>query len=123
MKKDIIFNLSFSAFLGALIWALSPSITGYTEPWDAKSAYYYVALFVAGTLVAIPGKRPLWAVYVGVILGQFLYVLFFLSFGPLLPVGIVFLAAYSLLSFFAALTIQLVFTHYRKYDKERKSNA
>ena len=123
MKKDVIFNLSFSAFLGASIWALSPSITGYTEPWDAKSAYYYVALFIAGALVAIPGKRPLWAVYIGVILGQFLYVLLFLSFGPLLPVGIVFLAAYSLLSLLAALIIQMVFTNYRKYNKEGKSNA
>lgn len=123
MKKDIIFNLSFSAFLGALIWALSPTITGYTEPWDAKSAYYFVALFIAGALAAIPNKQPLWAIYVGILLGQFLFTLFFLSFGPLLPVGIVFLAAYSLLSLLAAATIRLIFSYSRNRDKERGSNA
>lgn len=123
MKKNIVFNLSFSAFLGALIWALSPTITGQAEPWDSESAYYFIALFLAGALAALPGKRPVWAIYVGIILGQLLFILIFLPLGPLLSIGLIFMAVYSLLSLLAVVIIRQVLSYPSKPDKEGGSNA
>jgi hypothetical protein len=106
IKKDTYINLSLSAFLGALIWALSPTITGEAEPWDSDSIYYYAALFVAGVISAIPGKKPVWAIYVGIILGQFLFILFFLPLGPLLLIGLVSMSLFGLLTLAGAVIIR-----------------
>ena len=85
-----------AAFFGVLIWALSPAITGQAEPWDA-GAYYLLALPIAGFVSGLLAGRPLWAQYAGVILGQFGYALIFLALGPLMLLGVGFLAVYGLL--------------------------
>jgi len=97
MKKEVPLNLFFSALAGAAIWALSPSLAGNKEPWDSDTLYYFTSLFIAGVLLGI--SRP-WYILthtVGIFLGQLLYALAFLSVGPLIVVGVVFLAGYSLL--------------------------
>lgn len=93
---------SLPAFLTAsaaafVVWALSPSLTGFQEPWDAPGVYYYAALFVAGTVSGFIADKPLWAHYVGSIFGQFLYGLLFLTMGPLAAVGLVFLVVWSVI--------------------------
>ena len=123
MKRHIVFNVLLSAILGALIWALSPTITGQAEPWDAESAYYFVALFFAGALAAVPGKRPVWAIYIGIILGQLLFILLFLPVGPLLSIGLVYMAVYSLLSLLAVVIIRRVHSYSRKIRKSDESNS
>ena len=123
MNKDILINLSLSSFLGALIWALSPAMTGQTEPWDAESVYYFAALFVAGAIAAIPGFRPVWAIYLGIFLGQLLFILFFLPSGPLLAVGLIFIAVYSLLSLVAAVIIRRLHPLSHKTKTEGNSDA
>jgi hypothetical protein len=72
-------------------------LTGKTEPWDAESPYYLVALAVAGGVSGAVVRRHLWAHYVGAVLGQVAYELAFLKFGPLFMLGLVFLAGYSLI--------------------------
>ena len=91
---------SLPAFLtasatGFAVWALSPLMTGYQEPWDAPGAYFYVALLVAGVVSGFIAVKPLWAHYVGGIFGQFLYGLLFLTVGPLAAVGLLFLVFLS----------------------------
>ena len=72
-------------------------LTGKTEPWDAASPYYFVALAVAGGVSGAVVRRHLWAHYVGAVLGQVAYELAFLKLGPLFMLGLVFLAGYSLI--------------------------
>jgi hypothetical protein len=79
------------------IWALSMPLTGKTEPWDAESPYYFVALAVAGGVSGAIVRRHLWAHYLGAVLGQVAYELAFLKLGPLFMLGLVFLAGYSLI--------------------------
>ena len=79
------------------IWALSPWLTGYKEPWDALGVYYYVALLLAGAVSGLITAKPLWAHYVGSIFGQLLFALLFLPIGPLAVIGLLFLMMWSLL--------------------------
>lgn len=86
-----------SAGLTASIWAISPSVTGHSEPWDADSLFYFAALAVTGLLsgMLIP-KSPMLH-YFGSVTGQIVYEIFFLDIGPLFLLGIMFLLAYSLI--------------------------
>ena len=77
------------------VWVLSPWLTGYQEPWDAPGVYYYVALLLAGMVSGFVTAKPLWAHYVGSILGQLVYGLVFLPLGPLAVVGMLFLMLWS----------------------------
>lgn len=89
--------LLIATLAGAGIWALSPWLSGQAEPWDAGGLYYSGTLFVAGVLSGFIVPRPLWALYLGVVFGQALYLLVFLPPSPLLAVGVAFLLIWSLL--------------------------
>lgn len=95
--RPVLQALLITSLAGALIWALSPWASGQAEPWDGDGLYYSGALFTAGVLAGFIVPRPLWAQYLGVIVGQVLYLLLFLPIGPLLAVGLVFLLLWSLL--------------------------
>ena len=96
--KNFTSNAIFAALLGAIVWFLSPYITGEVEPWDAFPLFYLVSLIIAGIIAAIPKTASLASIYVGAIVGQFLYMLVFLPSGPLILVGVFSLAIYSLLT-------------------------
>lgn len=98
MKKDIFISALSLAGLGALIWAMSPVVTGAVEPWDAESRYYFVSLFIAGVLVGVFHPNNPWAVFLGIVIGQLIYMAVFLATGPLILLGILFLIVYSLLA-------------------------
>ena len=102
MNKDITISLSVAAGFGVLIWVMSPVITGEIEPWDAESPYYFVSLLVAGLIVGALIPRHVWAVLLGIVVGQLIYMLIFLPLGPLTPLGIIFMAVYGLLSLIGA---------------------
>ena len=86
-----------SAAAGALIWALSPWLTGHQEPWDADGLFYVAALVVAGSVAGAITPRPLWGLYLGVLIGQFGYDLITQRIGPLFLIGAVFLLGYSVI--------------------------
>jgi hypothetical protein len=67
-KSPLLFGLS--ALLGALIWLLSPVLTGQREAWDASPAYYYSALIVAGFIPACLSARRFWLWAAGAWVGQ-----------------------------------------------------
>jgi hypothetical protein len=78
------------------VWALSPLLAGHREPWDVDGLFYIVALFVAGSLAGLLAPRPLWAHYLGALVGQLVYQAVFLPIGPLIVLGAAFLLGYSL---------------------------
>jgi hypothetical protein len=92
--------------LGALIWLLSPVITGQREPWDAEGGYYPGALVLTGLLggLAMP---PHWgSVAIGIFAGQAVVLLGGVvaepASGGLWPLGLLFLAGYSVLGLVGA---------------------
>lgn len=98
MKNDLFVDFIFSAAAGAAIWALSPAVTGSPEPWDADSPYYVLALSIVGLALGFVRPCRFWMHYPGMFFGQLIYMLIFLPVGPLIALGVVFLAVYSLLS-------------------------
>ena len=104
MNRRAAFAFLVAAVASALIWALSPLLTGHAEPWDADGLYYLVALLIAGMVSGALVPKVLWAHYVGAVVGQLGYELLFLNIGPLFVLGIVFLLVYSLI-FLAAATV------------------
>ncbi len=102
MKTHAWLTVVVSAVAGASVWALSPLLVGHREPWDADGLFYVVALFVAGSLAGWLAPRPLWAHYVGALVGQLGYEALFLPIGPLFVLGAAFLLGYSLIFLAAA---------------------
>ena len=92
--------------LGALIWLLSPVVTGRREPWDASGGYYIGALLGAGILGGLVAPTHWGAAALGVFAGQVLVllggVLVTPASGGLWPLGVVFLGVYSVLSLLGA---------------------
>lgn len=95
-------TIFIAAAASALVWALSPWLTGHAEPWDAEGLYYWVALVVAGAAAGLIVPRPVWAHYAGAVVGQLAYEAVFLPVGPLLVLGAAFLLGYSLIFLAAA---------------------
>jgi hypothetical protein len=92
--------------LGAAIWLLSPVIAGHREPWDAEGGYYPGALVLTGILggLAMP---PHWgSVAIGIFAGQAVVLLGGVvaepASGGLWPLGLLFLAVYSVLGLVGA---------------------
>jgi hypothetical protein len=95
MKRELAINFLFSFVGGAMVWALSPFLSGQVEPWDAKGFYYSAALLIVGLIVGLARPKHVWSHYAGIIFGQLTYMLCFLPGGSLIPVGVAILAAYS----------------------------
>lgn len=93
--------------LGAAIWMLSPWIAGRSEPWDAEGGYYAGALLGTGALGGILLPRHWPSVALGIFAGQLLVifggVLADPASGGFWPLGVVFLAVYSVLGLVGAL--------------------
>ena len=92
-KNVLTFGVSMA--LGAGIWMVSPTLTGQREAFDAFG-YYVLALLVAGVVLGVSGVGS--RGYGGLVLGQLLYMLVALPSGPLLPVGVIVVSFFSLLS-------------------------
>jgi hypothetical protein len=94
--------LAIAASVGAAIWVGSPFITGEPEPWDAEKGltflYYPGALFLAGLACGFVTPRRPFMVYAGLVAGQASYMLLVLPGGPLVVLGLVFLAFYTTLA-------------------------
>jgi hypothetical protein len=119
VKRSALSAAVIAAGLGAAIWALSISITGKEEPWDADWPFYSLALLVGGAISGALVPRHLGMHYLGVVLGQLAYQLAFLKLGPLFIVGFAFLIAYSFI-FVAGVAIGRLF---RKVPPDEPSTA
>ena len=97
-----------SAAAGALAWALSPWLAGHVEPWDADGLFYVCALVVAGSVAGAITPRPLWALYLGALIGQLGYELIFLRLGLLFFLGAAFLFGYTAIFLAAAALVGFV---------------
>ncbi len=102
MKKQTWLTIATATAAGASIWALSLLLTDHREAWDAGGGYYPVGLVAAGLLAGVLAPKPLWAHYVGAVLGQLAYMLIFLPTGPLIAIGIIILLVASTLFLLAA---------------------
>jgi hypothetical protein len=102
VKRDLLTSFAIAFAFGAGIWALSPSVTGHAEPWDADSSYYLAALFITGLIVGWICPRKIWPALPGVAIGQFAYMLLFLPKGPLIAVGLITLFVYGSVALGAA---------------------
>lgn len=102
MNRQSVFAFLVAVAACAFIWALSPLLTGHTEPWDADGLFYPGSLVMAGLVAGGLMPKSLWAHYLGAIVGQLGYELLFLRVGALALLGAVFLLGYSLIFLAAA---------------------
>ena len=103
LEKDSILNITIGVFLGMVIWACSPIIAGSVEPWDAKGAYYSIALFLSGIIGALIYHKKYLSTVLGIVIGQIIFILIF-RFGPLWIIGIAWIVGTSFLTFLGAWT-------------------
>ena len=99
------FALGLSVALGALIWIYSQRFTGKAEPWDGSGYYWHFSLVAAGFFPALLSPRRFWLWPFCVLLGQVIIFAVRAIQGPpsaLWPVGLIFLALYTVLSFVGA---------------------
>lgn len=101
-RRAALFAFLVCVLAGGAVWALSPLIAARAEPWDAEGLYYPAALSVAGFVSGGLAPRPLWAQYLGAVTGPLAYQIIFLEVVPLLPLGLTFLLAYTLVFLLAA---------------------
>jgi hypothetical protein len=102
VKNRRVLAFVVAAAAAAAVWALSALLTGKSEPWDSEGPYYFVALAVAGLLSGSLVPKHLVLHYFGALAGQAAYELVFLKPGPLFVLGLVFLAACSIIFLAAA---------------------
>ncbi len=93
--------------LGALIWLASPMMTGRREPWDAHGPYYILSLFIAGAIAGWIQPQKVWRHAVGIMVGQLGVMLWLTVAQPpvganLLPLGVIVLAGFALVSLIGA---------------------
>ena len=92
--------------LGVAIWLLSPFITGHREPWDAEGGYYASALLVAGMLGGLVVPQHWASSAIGILAGQAVVLMGGViaepARGGLWPLGLGFLALYSVLGLVGA---------------------
>lgn len=87
---------------GFILWSCSFLVFGHPEPWDDPSGFGELYLFL-GNLIGgfvigyVFGSRHLWG-GMGVLFGQVFY-LVVCRFSPLMVVGAVFVAGYSIMAF------------------------
>jgi hypothetical protein len=119
VKRPAALAFILAAIASAAIWASSPLVTGHKEPWDAEGFFYFGSLFAIGVISGFSIPKPLWAHYLGSVLGQMTYELIFLPLGPLFVLGVGFLLGYSLLFLVGA----LIGSRLRRYFNARTSAA
>ncbi|WP_289031136.1 hypothetical protein [uncultured Paraglaciecola sp.] len=96
--KNFLISISLSSFLGAAILFLSPYVTGEIEPWDSNNYYYSSALLIAGFVILLDRQASYEIAFIGIMLGQALYMFSFMPVDSLMEIGFVIMAFKSLLS-------------------------
>ena len=110
-KDYVVYSLAVIA--GILIWVLSPTITGQQEPWDSESSYYFVSLFIAGAFCGALHPIKIWRWAVAIYFGQLLAAMI-VAMGPLILLGVFFLAGYTLVALAGAASAAALVTMYKE---------
>ena len=97
MQRAVAISFIGAAFCAALVWFTFSNPSGQIEPWDEPAGAYAAALILAGIVCGAGFKEPMWALYVGALIGQLLAMVILGQVGPLLLVGVLFLLFYTLL--------------------------
>lgn len=101
--RIITINFILGASVGAIIWALSPVLTGFKEPWDSTSHYYLFALVIGGVLLGSVTKKHSGAYGFGAFFGQLIYMVVFVGVGAFFVLGAALLVVWSSVLGFAAI--------------------
>ena len=96
--RQFLFSLSISTLLGAAILFFSPYFIGEIEPWISDSYYYTGALVLAGFIVLVDRHASYESIFIGIVLGQAIYMFTFIPVDSLVGVALVIMAFKSLLS-------------------------
>ena len=67
-------NVIIGLVLGALMWAIYPSITGYQGPDAGPMSLYLLVLFISGVVSALTEPSNWWKGVIGIYMGQWLYI-------------------------------------------------
>jgi hypothetical protein len=70
VKPRLLGPLAAAAVLGFALWAASPVLTGYPEPWDADGPFYALFSLLSGALLAFWRPWRLLSIYIGFWVGQ-----------------------------------------------------
>lgn len=96
--RQFLLSLFVSTLLGAAILFFSPYFIGEIEPWISDSYYYTGALVLAGFIVLIDRHASYESIFIGIMLGQAIYMFTFIPVDSLVGVALVIMAFKSLLS-------------------------
>lgn len=96
--------LVIGAIFGWALWQFSEMITGKDEPWDDHGFYYYGGLFFSGFLASLVSPRHFYLAPIGLVFGQFLYLIDYLGPIPFYLLGTLYLLFFSLIGLAGAAT-------------------
>ena len=103
LQQKRVFYFCASVVGGFLLWYLSPQLFGKNEPWDGNVLHYGAALITLGLGLRLLFMALPQSVYYGVLVGQFLGMLYpSFKLAPLLPVGAILIFLFTLLAYFGA---------------------
>ena len=96
-QRALSFALAGAAISAGFVWFLFSNTNEQIEPWDSQAGPYAACLIFVGLLNGVIFKGPVWAQYVGAVVGQFLAMLVLGQLGALIIIGLLFLMLYTLL--------------------------
>ncbi|WP_397569222.1 hypothetical protein [Schlesneria sp. T3-172] len=103
-KRDFL-SFLFAVAIGAGIWALSPIVTGETEPWDSRGPYYSIALLAGGALSAAVCPQYFWLAPIGIQIGVLAFMLLKGIIGPFIILFPLFALYHMIPSFIGAVAV------------------
>ncbi|HEY0984115.1 hypothetical protein [Schlesneria sp. T3-172] len=103
-KRDFL-SFLVAVAMGAGIWALSPIVTGKTEPWDSRGPYYSIALLTGGVLSAAVCPRYFWLAPIGIQIGVLAFMLLRGIIGPFIVLFPLFALYHMIPSFIGAVAV------------------
>jgi hypothetical protein len=106
---------------GIFIWALSPEFTGHEEPWDGDLTYFISSLFISGVIFGVIQPVKIWRWLLALLLGQLFYLLT-IGWGPLVILGAVYLAGFSLITYAGALLSSKLINTYKTSPSENNKS-
>ncbi len=70
MKRSVWFSLGAASIFAFSIWALSPTLIGYAEPWDSDWPFYLLAAVGTGAVLGLAVPWRVFSTYLGAWFGQ-----------------------------------------------------
>lgn len=71
-SSSLVITVILGVIIGFLVWALSPRLTGFKEPWDAAWPFYSIVIFLTGMVFTLIRGRVDAIGFLGLWVGQIL---------------------------------------------------